>query len=48
MYGKSPRTAPKLTKLVQGGGTSVEIEDFSKHVKSLHEKVCGHITKMNM
>ena len=47
MYGSSPRTAPKLRKMEQGERTSVEVEEFSDHIKSLHEEVHAHITKMN-
>ena len=47
MYGSSPRTAPKLRKMEQGERTSAEAEEFVEHIKSLHEEVHAHITKMN-
>ena len=48
VYESSPRTAPKLRKMEQGERTSVEAEEFAKHVKNLHEEVHAHITKMNL
>ena len=47
VYGSSPRTAPKLRKMEQGERTSLEEEEFAKHIKSLHKEVHAHITKMN-
>lgn len=47
-YGDSPLTTPELWKMEQGGRTSVEAKDFDEHVNDLHEKVCEHITKMNI
>ena len=46
VYGSSPRIAPKLRKMEQGERTSAEAEEFSDHIKSLHE-VHAHIKKMN-
>ena len=45
MYGSSPRTSPKLRKMVQGERTRSEEEDFVENVKNLHEKVHVHINK---
>ena len=36
-----------MRKMEQGERTSVEAEEFSKHIKRLHEEVHVHITKMN-
>ena len=47
MYGNSPRTTSKLRKLDKGEISSVEVEDFAKHLKNIHEEVRNHITKMN-
>ena len=47
MYGSSPRTTPKLRKMEQVERTVSEVEEFFEHVKSLHEDVHAHITKMN-
>ena len=47
VYESSPRTTPKLRKMEQGERTSAEAEEFSKHIKCLHEEVHVHITKMN-
>ena len=47
VYGSSLRTAPELRKMEQGEKTSAEAEEFAKHIKSLHEEVHAHITKMN-
>ena len=47
MYGSSPRTALELRKMEQGERTSVEVEEFADHIKSLHEEVHAHTTKMN-
>ena len=48
MYGSSPRTAQELRKMEQGERTSAKVEDFSKHVKNLHEEVHTHIAMMNL
>ena len=47
VYGSSPITVPKLRKMEQGDRTSVEEEEFAKHIKRLHEEVHAHITKLN-
>ena len=47
VYGSSSRTAPKLRKMEQGERTSAKVEEFSEHIKHLHEEVHAHITKMN-
>ena len=47
VYGSSPRTTLELRKMEQGERTSAEAEEFSKHIKHLHEEVHAHITKMN-
>ena len=48
IYGSSPRTTLELRKIEQGERTSVEAEDFTEHVKNLHEEVRAHITKVNL
>ena len=48
MHGGSPRTTPNLRKMDQGSKIRVEAKDFAKHVKSIHEEMREHITKMNM
>ena len=48
VYGSSPRTALELRKMEQGERTSVEAEEFTEHVKNLHEEVHAHISKMNL
>ena len=47
VHGSSPRAAPELRKMEQGERTSAEAEEFAEHIKSLHEEVHAHITKMN-
>ena len=47
MYGNSPRTASELRKLDKGEISSVEAEEFAKHLKNIHEEVRTHIIKMN-
>ena len=47
VYGSSPKIAPELKKMEHGERTSVEVEEFAKHVKNLHEELHAHITKMN-
>ena len=47
VYGSSPRTTLELRKMEQGERTSAEAEEFVEHIKSLHEEVHAHITKMN-
>ena len=47
VYQSSPRTAPELRKMEQEERTSAEVEEFAEHIKSLHEDVHAHITKMN-
>ena len=47
VYGSSPRIAPELRKMEQGERTRAEAEEFSEHIKRLHEEVHAHITKMN-
>ena len=47
VYGSSPRTAPELRKMEKGERRSAEAEEFADHIKSLHEEVHAHITKMN-
>ena len=44
VYGSSPSTTPKLSKMEQGERTSAKVEEFAKHIKSLHEEVHAHIT----
>ena len=36
-----------MRKIEQGERTSVEVEEFTEHIKHLHEEVQAHITKMN-
>ena len=47
VYGSSPRTTLELRKMKQGERMSAEVEEFVEHIKSLHEEVHAHITKMN-
>ena len=39
VYGSSPRTALELRKMEQGDKTSAEAEEFTEHIKHLHEEV---------
>ena len=47
VYVSSPRTTLELRKMEQGERTSAKAEDFTEHVKNLHDEVHAHITKMN-
>ena len=47
MYGKCPRNASKLRMMDKGEKSSAEAKYFAKHIKSLHEEVQQHISKMN-
>ena len=47
MYGNSPKTTSELRKLDKGEISSVEAEEFAKHLKNIHEEVSQHIIEMN-
>lgn len=47
MYENSPRNAFELRKLDNGEKSSVEVEDFVEHLKSLDKEVKEHINQMN-
>ena len=47
MYGNNPRIAYGLRKFDKGEISSVEVEEFAKHLKNIHDEVRKHIIKMN-
>ena len=47
VYGRSPINSFELRQLDKGDISSVKEDDFFVHLKSIHEEVRKHITKMN-
>ena len=47
VYGSGPKNAFELRQLDKGEISSVEVEDFAKYLKNIHEEVRKHIIKMN-
>ena len=45
IYGRSLKNASELRQLDKGEIRSVEVEDFAKHLKNIHEEVRKHIIK---